>query len=523
MVFQLKTPVVYDVAADDIGSLLTAPVPYGVYVRASVGYFTDYSHPWQFHSAGRDATFQQVYQDSRLRQYRIGPYHYFVQGGVAAQAQCLIDYMKEIGVSDPSGRYNAEFNPVLDVELECSGAAMVGKPYADMLYQWIDMVEQAMQAPVDIYTAKPQWAYVLASGLAPAWIKGRRVWAKFYPYDDYIDRNADFPLSYLPAGWTYDQLAFWQYCDHGRSAGYACNDLNKVTAAGQAYYDAKFPSPETPPPTPNRITVPIPAPGNLAVVDDKGIVFTGTPAQVQTKFFPPTPEPDPEPTDWMTVAPLVVSRTQVFLHNGREDKVQQFVLTVDPVRSVSYPHAWMLKNHCLYATNGGAGWNATTVFGQFRFEGSGFGTLGRDLGQVYVDKNGHMSLQRPSPVWTTFPFTNLLVYNRALPPLDKAVDYRARTAIGQKEDGTILIVTVTGGDHTGSHGMSFQEMAQLMQDLGCVFAVMVDGGGSSAMAYNDNGKAAYLMTNDAAEDTVVLNGVTYKLRAAAGHLGVCPR
>ena len=535
MVFQLKTPVVYDVAADDIGALITAPVPYGVYVRASVGYFTDYSHPWQFHSAGRDATFQQVYQDSRKRNYRIGPYHYFVQGGVDAQAQCLIDYMKEIGVSTPDGRYHAEFNPVLDVELECSGAALLGAAYANQLKQWIDMVEQAMQVSVDIYTAKYQWEYVLQNGVAPDWIAGRRLWAKFYPYDDYIDRNVDFPLSYLPAGWTYDQVAFWQYCDHGRGAGYACNDLNKVTAAGQAYYNAKFPSPETPPPpnpTPDSITVPIPAPGNLAVVDDKALVFTGTPAQVQTRFFSPTPEPNPEPTEWTTEAPLVVSRTQVFQHNGKEDQVQQFVLAVDPnryklvvdrVRSVSYPDAWMLKNRCLYATNGGAGWNATAVFGQFRFEGAGFGTVGKDLGQVYVDRDGRMSLQRPSPVWTTFPFSNLLVYNRALPALDKAVDYRARTAIGQKEDGTILIVTVTGGDYTKSHGMSFQEMAQLMQDLGCVFAVMVDGGGSSSMAYNDNGKAVYLMTNDAGEDTVGVNGTIYKLRATAGHLGVCSK
>src|SRR5512140_1794448 len=284
MVFQLKTPVVY---------------------------YTDYSHPWQYHSAGRDAKFQQVYQDSRKRNYRIGPYHYFVQGGVAQQANCLIDYMKEIGVSGPSGRYSAEFNPVLDVELECSGAAQIGKPYADMLYQWINMVEQAMQVSVDIYTAKPQWAYVLANGLAPDWIKGRRVWAKFYPYDDYIDRNVDFPLSYLPAGWTYDQVAFWQYCDHGRSAGYACNDLNKVTPAGQKYYDIRIPgtipAPE-PPPAPT-VTVDIPAPGKLTMVDEKATVFTGTSTEVQDHFFTPAPRQ-------ATEAPLVHSKTVTLIHAG---------------------------------------------------------------------------------------------------------------------------------------------------------------------------------------------------------------
>ncbi len=67
MVYTAKAPVVYDVSGDDVGSLFTSPVPYSVYARASVGYFTEYSHPWHYRSAGRDATFQQVYQDSRKK------------------------------------------------------------------------------------------------------------------------------------------------------------------------------------------------------------------------------------------------------------------------------------------------------------------------------------------------------------------------------------------------------------------------------------------------------------------------
>ncbi len=87
MVYAEKAPVVYDVAADDVGSLFTSPVPYGVYARASVAYFTDYAHPWKFHSVGPDSGFQKVWEDSRKRQYRFGPYHDTVQGGIAEQAK----------------------------------------------------------------------------------------------------------------------------------------------------------------------------------------------------------------------------------------------------------------------------------------------------------------------------------------------------------------------------------------------------------------------------------------------------
>ena len=66
MAYTEKAPVVYDVAAADVGSLFTSPVPYGVWARASVAYFTDYAHPWKFHSVGRDSGIQKVWEDSLL-------------------------------------------------------------------------------------------------------------------------------------------------------------------------------------------------------------------------------------------------------------------------------------------------------------------------------------------------------------------------------------------------------------------------------------------------------------------------
>ncbi len=127
-------------------------------------------------------------------------------------------------------------------------------------------------------------------------------------------------------------------------------------------------------------------------------------------------------------------------------------------------------------------------------------------------------------IYTTFPFTNLLVKDGVVQPIKKPVDYRARTAIGQRADGKILIVVVNGGDYGQAHGMSFQEVAQLMRTLGCTLAVMLDGGGSSNMSYIDpDGKAHILTTNDAAEEAVTIDGIVHRIRPVAAHIGVKPR
>lgn len=55
-----------------------------------------------------------------------------------------------------------------------------------------------------------------------------------------------------------------------------------------------------------------------------------------------------------------------------------------------------------------------------------------------------------------------------------------RTALGITERGRLLIVTVSGRSEY-SIGMTLEELAQLMQDLGAVEAMNLDGGGSTTM------------------------------------------
>ena len=62
-----------------------------------------------------------------------------------------------------------------------------------------------------------------------------------------------------------------------------------------------------------------------------------------------------------------------------------------------------------------------------------------------------------------------------------------RTMLGQKADGTFILAVADGRSNT-SRGLTAQEQAQVMLELGCINAVNLDGGGSSTMAITRSGK-----------------------------------
>lgn len=63
--------------------------------------------------------------------------------------------------------------------------------------------------------------------------------------------------------------------------------------------------------------------------------------------------------------------------------------------------------------------------------------------------------------------------------LSSAKNRAARTAVGLLEDGTLLLYTVDSGK--GATGLTLEELAARMQELGCVTALNLDGGGSTAI------------------------------------------
>ncbi|MBQ1264883.1 MAG: phosphodiester glycosidase family protein, partial [Oscillospiraceae bacterium] len=63
--------------------------------------------------------------------------------------------------------------------------------------------------------------------------------------------------------------------------------------------------------------------------------------------------------------------------------------------------------------------------------------------------------------------------------LDTAEKSAARTAIGIKDDGTIVMYTADGSN--GSAGLTLEELAERMAELGCEIALNLDGGGSTTL------------------------------------------
>ena len=58
-----------------------------------------------------------------------------------------------------------------------------------------------------------------------------------------------------------------------------------------------------------------------------------------------------------------------------------------------------------------------------------------------------------------------------------------RTAIGQRDDGVIVMLVVDGRDPSHSLGCTVGECADILAKYGCVNAACCDGGSSSVMEY----------------------------------------
>ncbi|MBQ8922848.1 MAG: phosphodiester glycosidase family protein [Oscillospiraceae bacterium] len=66
--------------------------------------------------------------------------------------------------------------------------------------------------------------------------------------------------------------------------------------------------------------------------------------------------------------------------------------------------------------------------------------------------------------------------------LSRAGNYNPRTAIGQREDGTVLLL-ILEGRQISSVGATVEELADIMEEYGAVNAANLDGGASSVIYY----------------------------------------
>ncbi len=86
-----------------------------------------------------------------------------------------------------------------------------------------------------------------------------------------------------------------------------------------------------------------------------------------------------------------------------------------------------------------------------------------------------------------------------------------RTAIGIKADGTVVTYVCEGRNAGRAGGMSTQVMASIMKELGCVYAMNLDGGGSSTALSRHEGETTYSNRIEAAygEDRSVASAILF--------------
>ena len=72
---------------------------------------------------------------------------------------------------------------------------------------------------------------------------------------------------------------------------------------------------------------------------------------------------------------------------------------------------------------------------------------------------------------------------------------RPCTAVGVKEDGTVIFYTIDGRQSGYSVGAAYSQVAERLQELGCVSAVALDGGGSTNLGVTLPGSEKFAIAN----------------------------
>lgn len=95
-----------------------------------------------------------------------------------------------------------------------------------------------------------------------------------------------------------------------------------------------------------------------------------------------------------------------------------------------------------------------------------------------------------------------------------------RTAVGFSQDNKTLFLVAVDGRQGLSRGMSQEELAALMLELGAYNALNLDGGGSTTMAVRPTGKESAEVVNSIAGDTqrLIANGIGIFSKSSPGNV-----
>lgn len=108
-----------------------------------------------------------------------------------------------------------------------------------------------------------------------------------------------------------------------------------------------------------------------------------------------------------------------------------------------------------------------------------------DKGVLIVGKYSENELKKLN-VKEALSFKPILIVNGKKATISNepiGMGMASRTAIGQKKDGSIILLVIDGRQF-GSLGATFEELQEIMLKLGAINAINLDGGRSTTMYYN---------------------------------------
>ena len=115
-------------------------------------------------------------------------------------------------------------------------------------------------------------------------------------------------------------------------------------------------------------------------------------------------------------------------------------------------------------------------------------------GSVKIGKPGDYSSDKGNIQEAIEIHTMLIVDGKICSGLDTAKKYPRQT-IGITADNKVIIMTADGNQAPKSIGLTVQEQAEVMYDLGCVWAGHLDGGGSATYGCKPEGSDEFVITN----------------------------
>ena len=96
----------------------------------------------------------------------------------------------------------------------------------------------------------------------------------------------------------------------------------------------------------------------------------------------------------------------------------------------------------------------------------------------------------------------LIIDREILPATEENSGYAPRTAIGQTEDGTVILLCINGRVFNSS-GATYGDVTNEMMNYGAKSACLLQGGSATSMMYRPNGtKEPQLLTSVYSEDGV---------------------